>query len=58
MLVKCRGGQVRGTGYEGIGGLNNVAIPLVNLDGETKDGISVLKLKDLSKITCPKKGAS
>ena len=58
ILAKCVDGQVLGTRYEAIGGLKNIEIPLVNLDGDTNCGVAVVNLKDLSKFTWPEKGAT
>ena len=41
ILAKCEAGQIEGSRYEAIGGLKGVEIPLINLDGETKDGIDM-----------------
>ena len=44
ILAKCEAGQIEGSRYEAIGGLKGVEITLINLDGETKDGIAMLDL--------------
>jgi hypothetical protein len=53
ILAKCEAGQIEGCRYEAIGSLKGIEIPLINLDGETKDGIAMLDMSDLSKFTWP-----
>ena len=53
ILAKCEAGQIEGSRYEAIGGLKGVEIPLINLDGEKKNGIAMLDLRDLSRFTWP-----
>ena len=57
ILAKCEAGQFVGSRYEAIGGLAGIEIPLINLDGETKDGKAILDMKDLSKFTWPETSA-
>ena len=57
ILAKFENGQVEGSRYEAIGGLKGVEIPLKHLDGDSKDGVAVLDLADLSKFTWPETSA-
>ena len=50
-LAKFENGQVEGARYEAIGSLKGVEIPLRNLDEETKDGVAMIDMSDLSKFT-------
>ena len=38
--------------------MRGVELPLINLDGVTKDGVAILNLKDLSKFAWPETGAT
>ena len=58
ILAKCEAGSVQGSRYKAIGGLTRVEIPLINMDGKTKDGTAILDKKDLSKYICPETTAS
>ena len=49
---------MEGSRYEAIGSLKGVEIPLRNLDGETKDGVAMIDMSDLSKFTCPEVSTS
>jgi hypothetical protein len=46
IMAKFENGQVEGSRYEAIGSLKGVEIPLRNLDGETKDGVAMIALKN------------
>ena len=58
ILAKFENGQVEGSRYEAIGGLKGVEIPLRNLDGDSKDGVAVIDMSDLSKFTWPETSAA
>ena len=51
ILAKFENGQVEGSRYEAIGSLKGVEIPLKHLDGDSKDGVAVIDMSDLSKFT-------
>jgi hypothetical protein len=58
ILAKCEGGHIEGSRYEAVGGLKEIEIHLMNLDGETKDGTAMLDMSDLSKFTWPEASSS
>ena len=58
ILAKFEDGHVEGSRYEAIGSLKGVEIPLRNLDGETKDGVAMIDMSDLSKFTWPETSAA
>jgi hypothetical protein len=50
ILAKCESGHIEGSRYEAVGSLKGIEIPLMNPDGETKDGIAMLDMSDLSEF--------
>jgi hypothetical protein len=58
ILAKFENGRVEGSRYEAIGSLKGAEITLINLDGETKDGVAMIDMSDLSEFTWPEVRAS